>query len=80
MYVLVVPSTLAQAVTFNLYQAGGRFESWLRHRLISQDRRDLPQLLLISILIYLRANVTAQRPITKLAGVRRKKQQQNTHK
>jgi hypothetical protein len=33
-----------------------------------------------SILIYLRANLTAQKPITKLARVRRTKQQQNTNK
>jgi hypothetical protein len=32
------------------------------------------------ILIYLRATLTAHRPITKLAHVRRKKQQQNTYK
>jgi hypothetical protein len=31
-----------------------------------------------SIRIYLRANLTAQRPITKLTRVRKKKQQQNT--
>jgi hypothetical protein len=33
-----------------------------------------------SILIYLRANLTAQRPITKLAWVRSKKQQQYIYK
>jgi hypothetical protein len=32
-----------------------------------------------SILIYLRANLTVQRPATKLPQVRRKKQQQNTY-
>jgi hypothetical protein len=33
-----------------------------------------------SILIYLRAKLRAQRPITKLAQVRRTKQQQNNYK
>jgi hypothetical protein len=30
--------------------------------------------------IYLRANLTAQNPVTKLAQVRRKKEQQNCYK
>jgi hypothetical protein len=34
----------------------------------------------MSILIYLRANLTAQRPITKSARIRRTKEQQNTNK